>query len=61
MPKRGMKDCCKMHRMKAAGMLVLGALVLINWYWGLLNWSVFIGGLLVLGGLLKLAMPHHHY
>ena len=46
-----------MHKMKGAGMVVLGLLILANTYWGFLAWAGFIGALLVLGGLLKLLMP----
>jgi uncharacterized membrane protein HdeD (DUF308 family) len=45
-----------MHKMKGAGMLVLGLLILANVYWGFLNWATFIGALLALGGLLKWLM-----
>jgi len=38
--------------------LVVGLLVLANAYWNFVaDWWVFFGGLLVVGGLLKLAMP----
>lgn len=44
-----------MHKkMKGVEMLVLGALVLANAYWGFLGWPWFIGGAFVLGGILKL-------
>lgn len=46
------------HKYKGAGMLVLGLLVLANAYWEVLDWGLFFGALLVLGGLLKLFMPH---
>ncbi len=44
-------------RMMAGKMIALGALVIANAYWGILNWSWFIGGILVLAGLSKLIMP----
>lgn len=46
------------HKYKGLGMLVFGLLVVANDYFGILDWAAFIGVLLVLGGLLKLAMPH---
>ena len=48
----------KWHMKKAIGMLILGILVLINTYAQILTWEVFIGALLVIGGILKLVMPH---
>lgn len=51
------KECCCKHR--GCMMLVLGLLVLANAYWAIVNWAVFIGAVLVLKGLLKLAMPNH--
>jgi uncharacterized membrane protein HdeD (DUF308 family) len=54
-----MKDMFKEHRgmhMKHKGMMMflLGALILLNVYLMKLEWSVFIGGFLVLGGLAKM-------
>ena len=46
------------HKGKGVAMLVLGLLVVANAYWMFLDWATFIGALLVLGGLLKLVMPH---
>ena len=46
------------HKYKGVGMLVLGLLIAANAYWVILDWATFIGALLVLGGLLKLLMPH---
>jgi len=46
------------HKGKGVGMLVLGLLIVANDYWGFLDWATFIGALLVLGGFLKLTMPH---
>jgi uncharacterized membrane protein HdeD (DUF308 family) len=47
-----------MHkRMMGGKMIILGALVFANFFWVFLNWPLFIGGVLVLAGLLKLAMP----
>ncbi|VVB79772.1 Uncharacterised protein [uncultured archaeon] len=56
-----MEGCCKGHKMwwgiKA---LVLGLLVLGNTYWQVMGWDMFIGWILVLGGLLKLVIPSHY-
>lgn len=46
--------CGKCH---AAKLLVLGALVLVNGIWSIVSWPILIGGLLILGGVLKLAKP----
>jgi len=47
-----------MHKKIMGGkMIILGALIVANAYWGLLNWPWFIGGVLVLAGIAKLAMP----
>ncbi len=52
------KKCWMMHkRMMGAKLVVLGALVFANIYLQLLSWPWFIGGILVLEGLLKLAVP----
>ena len=61
MPRERM-DIDKKHwmmhkRMKGVMMLVVGVLVLVNVYWQFLDWATFVGVLLVLGGLMKLAMP----
>jgi uncharacterized membrane protein HdeD (DUF308 family) len=47
-----------MHKMKGVGMLILGLLILANALWPFLTWGAFIGALLVLGGFIKLLMPH---
>lgn len=57
-----MDDMSKKHwmmhkKMMAGKMIALGALIFANAYWQFVNWTWFIGGVLVLGGLLKLAMP----
>lgn len=47
-----------MHKKMMGGkMIILGALVIANAYWGLLNWPLFIGGVLILAGISKFAMP----
>jgi uncharacterized membrane protein HdeD (DUF308 family) len=61
MAKKEMTDAehWSMHKnWKGCKMLVLGALVLINVYWPMVSWSKFIGGVLILAGLLKLATPY---
>ena len=50
-----------MHKMKGWGMIVVGLLVLANVYWPFLDWGTFIGILLVLAGISKLAMPHKYH
>ena len=56
-----MEECCGMHkRAKSFGMVVLGLLVLANAYWPFMSWAGFIGGVLVLAGLWKLAKPKKH-
>ena len=39
---------------KGAIMLILGALILTNIYWIKLGWGAFVGGVFVLGGLVKM-------
>ena len=53
------KDIDKKHmaghmKHKGAIMLILGGLVLLNVYLMKLDWGTFIGGVLVLGGLIKI-------
>ena len=47
-------SCSRCHSGK---LLILGLLILVNVYWLNFDWFKFIGGLLVIGGILKLAMP----
>jgi len=54
-----MKGMCE-HKRKGCMLLVLGVLILINVYWPMLTWAAFVGWVAVLGGLLKLVMPHKH-
>ncbi len=54
-----MKEMNKGHggmhmKHKGAMMFVLGGLILLNVYLIKLEWGAFIGGLLVLGGLIKM-------
>lgn len=46
--------CGKCH---AGKLLILGVLVLVNSLWSIFDWGVLIGGLLILGGVLKLVKP----
>ena len=47
--------CGKCHGVKK---VVLGALLVAwAWWWPAVDWRVFVGGLLVLVGLLKLVKP----
>jgi hypothetical protein len=39
-------------------MLILGVLILLNAYYNLVSWAMFIGGILAIKGLLGLLMPH---
>lgn len=53
----------KMMKMIGCKMLVLGILVLGNVYWPMLTWPAFIGWVLVVAGISKLAFPYcckHH-
>ena len=48
----------KVHaKWMAAKMVILGVLIFANAYWMVMPWSWFIGGVLVLAGLVKLASP----
>jgi uncharacterized membrane protein HdeD (DUF308 family) len=50
-----MDDHWQMHKKRmGCKMLVLGVLVLANSYWGIVSWTNFIGGILVIAGLVKL-------
>ncbi len=46
--------CTKCH---AGTLLILGVLVLLNTLWSIVSWGVFVGAILILGGLLKLVKP----
>ena len=48
-------DC---HRCKGWKMLVLGILVLLNAWYMLVDWWMFVGILITLGGLIKIIWPH---
>jgi len=60
------KDMMKMHgemygkHMKHKGLiiLILGVLILVNAYYAVVGWAIFIGAILVVAGLLKLVIPH---
>ena len=58
---KGMHDCCvggSCHRCWGMMALIVGALILLNVYYIRFDWAVFIGGLFVLKGLVKLVWPH---
>jgi uncharacterized membrane protein HdeD (DUF308 family) len=57
MEEMGKKHWMMHKRMMAGKMIILGALVLANVYWQFFNWPFFIGAVLVLAGLFKLAIP----
>ena len=59
MPRKVAKKDMNMchHHGHGWKMLVVGALVLANAYWPTVTWPMFIGGLAVIGGLLKMMMP----
>jgi len=46
--------CSRCH---AGKLLLLGILVLANSIWAVLGWDIFIGALLIIGGLVKLVKP----
>lgn len=50
-------SCQCHHHGKGTMMLVLGLLVLANAYWNVLDWAMFIGLVLAVGGLAKMLMP----
>lgn len=60
MAKRGKMNMEKMCKCKAIAMIVFGLLVIGNAYWGILDWATFIGGAIILAGVMKLFMPHKH-
>jgi len=59
--KKGMMDCCKVHKWKGVGMLVLGILVLLNAYWPYLSWGAFVGAAIAIFGFIKLVTPHKYH
>ena len=55
-------ECCHKHHMwMGAKMLVLGLLVIANSYYAIVDWAMFVGAILAVGGFLKLVVPHHHH
>ena len=50
------EDYMMHHGFKTTMLLVVGLLIITNAYWGFLTWDFFIGGLLVLFGVIKLFM-----
>ena len=57
MPARDKAAFSRHMRWHGAKMLVLGLLVLANAYWPTVDWVTFIGILLVVVGLMKMATP----
>lgn len=56
MPKKE-ESMCMCHQGYSWKMLVVGLLILANAYWSVMGWGYFVGGLAVIGGLLKMFMP----
>ena len=54
MEKKGEKHMGMHMKHKGVAMIILGALILANVYWINIGWGTFIGGVFVLGGLVKL-------
>ena len=56
---KDMKGKDKHHGMhmkhKGTMMVILGGLILANVYWIKLGWGAFVGGVLVIGGLVKMS------
>ena len=50
--------CGHSHKGKGAMALIVGLLVFANIYWMNFSWAQFVGGLLVLAGIIKLAIPN---
>ena len=52
-------SCCEEYcpKCKAMQLIVVGAVVLANYWWNFVNWWLLVGALLVLAGVLKLIMP----
>ena len=52
-------SCCEEYcpKYKAMQLIVVGAVVLANYWWNFVNWWLLVGALLVLAGVLKLIMP----
>jgi len=66
MPRKNMKmdmkmmnmQCCsEMHKGMGTKMLVLGLLIIANAYLNVVSWGVFVGAVIALAGLCKLALP----
>jgi hypothetical protein len=49
------------HGFKTAMIIIIGLLIIANAYFGFMTWDYFVGGILVLLGLIKLMMPHKHH
>jgi hypothetical protein len=54
------KEMCENHSKKcmATTLIILGILIVLkDLYWKNLSWAVFIGGLIILKGLMKILHP----
>lgn len=55
MPTKKKEECCH-PPCRGCGAIVLGILVLLNAYYAVASWPVFIGVVLVVAGIIKCAM-----
>ena len=46
------------HRCRALKVLILGILILLNAYLAVVNWAVFVGGIIAIAGIVKLIWTH---
>ena len=61
MPRKETMSCCRMHKGKGVGLMILGLLVLANVYWPYLDWGAFVGAVFVIAGFIKLVTPHKYH
>jgi len=56
--KEEKEECCHghMHKGMGGGLVLIGLLVLANAYWSVVTWSTFLGAVLILAGICKMAM-----
>lgn len=60
MANKNMEACgCNHHRWHGFWMALLGLLVVLNAYYDVINWFVFVGLVLLVKGLVHLIKPHH--
>jgi hypothetical protein len=50
-------DHMAFHKYKSGKMLIIGILILLNATYSVVNWGVFVGGVVALLGLLGLVYP----